>query len=129
MDTGKTKKYYEALPPEDVCQCECCQNYVRQVRSAYPLVADYLQGLGVDIEKPLETWPLESEENGEIDYLDVQYVVLGSRVGFRKTKISDVCIEIAESHPPTNIRDAHFVIQADRVRLKWQIPSDPGLQE
>lgn len=119
MDARKTKEYYAALTSDDLCQCDRCQNYIKQIKSAYPLVAEHLLSFGVDIAKPFETWPLEPDEDGYILYLDVQYVVLGSRDGFTKTEISGVGIDIAESHPATDISDAHFVIQLCPIRLKW----------
>ena len=61
MDTEKTRAFYSQLSGKDICGCAYCQNYVRQIRAAYPEAADYLSRLGVDVEKPLETMPLEQD--------------------------------------------------------------------
>ena len=119
MDVVKTRNYYRTLPPEDICQCRDCQNYIRNVKSSYPLIAEYLQNIGVDIEKPFETAPSGPGPNGIIYYFGTQYVVLGSEDNFKKTKISDVCIYVAESHPVTDVIGEHFVIEMNILCLKW----------
>lgn len=119
MNARKTMDYYVALSPDDICQCAYCQNYVRGVKSSYPLVADYLQSMGIDIEKPFEAMPLEPDEEGNIEYLGVQYIVLGSKDDFESASIGDVRIDTSESHPSTNIEDEHFVIEVSPICLKW----------
>ena len=52
-DIEKTREYYDCLSRLDLCGCSCCQNYVREAKSAYPEVVEYLFGMGADIEKPL----------------------------------------------------------------------------
>lgn len=119
MDIRKTKDFYEALTPDHICQCSYCQNYIKEIKRSYPLVADYLQSIGVDIEKPFETMPLEPDEEGYIEYIGAQYIVLGSKDDFKKTMISNVRVDITESHPSTGIKDEHFVIELFSVRLRW----------
>lgn len=119
MNIEKTKAYYKALTSDDICSCAYCRNYVGQIKSAYPLVADWLQNIGADIEKPFELCPVGPDDAGNIIYWGAQYVVLGSRADFRRTKIDDVDIEIAESHPCTEIDEEHFVIEACPIYLKW----------
>lgn len=77
-DIEKTRAYYRNLGPENICSCAYCQNYCVRVMTAYPEVARYLDSLGVDIEKPFETSPLEPDENGYLEYCVCQYVVFGS---------------------------------------------------
>ncbi len=36
MNIEKTKKYYDDLTDADICDCEYCRNYVREVKAAYP---------------------------------------------------------------------------------------------
>lgn len=99
MDTEKTRAFYSQLSGKDICGCAYCQNYVRQIRAAYPEAADYLSRLGVDVEKPLETMPLEPDETGQLEYAGPQYIVCGTPEGFTETQIGSVRIEIAASHP------------------------------
>lgn len=118
MDVKKTSEYYESLQDNDVCQCGYCQNYVREIKAAYSKVSGYLSTMGVDIEKPFETDPLEPE-NGYLEYISVQYIVMGNRDGFQKTIIDEVNIDLAQSHPSAAIEEEHFVIEIFPIRLKW----------
>lgn len=59
VDAEKTRQYYQAMGPGEPCSCNNCKNYYARFKAAYPAAAEYLAGLGVEIEKPLETSPLE----------------------------------------------------------------------
>ena len=63
MDKERTKAYYAALPPDELCGCEYCRNFAAHVAGAYPLVAAYLEGLGVSIEKTFESFPSTVKEH------------------------------------------------------------------
>lgn len=80
INIEQTRQYYTEIKTEDLCDCDYCKNFYLQVKEAYPLVADYLNALGVDIEKPLETSPLEPV-NGMLEYCVCQYVVFGKTSG------------------------------------------------
>lgn len=118
MDVQKTKAFYEGTGIGDLCQCAYCRNYVQQIGSVYPEVAEFLETLGADIEKPFETSPLEPE-NGYLDYISAQYIIMGSREGFQNGMINEVSIRIADSHPATGIPEEHFVIELFPIRLSW----------
>lgn len=119
MNVQKTKEYYEKLNTDDLCQCDYCRNYYKQIKSAYPLLAEYLLNLGVDIEKPFETGPLEPDEDGYIEYIFIQYIVYGGCDDFEKTTINAINVDIAKSHPSTEIKETHFVIEVYPIHLKW----------
>lgn len=119
MDIEKTKLYYEQLNYNNLCDCVYCKNYICSVRSAYPGISDYLSRIGVNIEKPFETIPLEPDASGYIEYICAQYVVLGHPDDFEKASISSVNLSISESHPATAINEPHFVIEIYPIRLKW----------
>lgn len=110
MDIEHTKEYYARLTEDDLCQCEYCRTYVREIRSALPRLAEYLERLGVDIEKPFEVIPLD-ETADEMAYLAVQYVVIGSAEDFEETAVEDMDVFVTDSHPMTGIAEAHFVIE------------------
>ena len=124
LSIKETKQYYDSLTAEDLCNCAYCRNYIREIRNAYPKVAEYLLTLGVDIEKPFETIPLEPDETGGIEYLSSQYIVIGNTDGFIKTVIDTVTVDITDSHPLTNIDKPHFVIEIYPVRLKRTVQKD-----
>lgn len=125
MDLEKTKAYYAALEPDELCPCARCQNYMRQIRSAYPQVAKALEALGVVVEKPFEAMPLAPNGDGTIFYLGPQYLVLGSRGGFQATQVSGVSIDFADSHPPAPLEEEHFVIELSLICLPWREESPP----
>ena len=64
MDVRKTKHYYDVSAGDYVCTCEYCRNYVKEIRHAYPELSEYLETMGIDIEKPFETMPIEPDESG-----------------------------------------------------------------
>lgn len=84
VDAEKTRQYYQAMGPGEPCSCNDCKNYCARVKAAYPAAAEYLAGLGVEIEKPLETSPLEPGADGMMEYCACQYVVLAAA---RKTTV------------------------------------------
>ena len=47
IDIEQTRQYYMSIKTEDLCDCDYCKNYCLQVKKEYPLVADYLNTLGV----------------------------------------------------------------------------------
>lgn len=123
MDIGKTKRYYADLRNSDLCQCDNCRIFYGKVKSAYPLVAEYLEGIGVDIEKPFELWSVEISKGDKsgtdrmIMYPDAQYIVMGNCDSFIETEICGVKISVTESHPVTDIKENHFVIEASSFYL------------
>ena len=118
MDIEKTRQYYKQLTEEDICNCAYCRNYVNKIRSAYMDLARYLDELGADIEKPFETIPV-GLENGIMFYSGVQYIIIGSVDGFKETSLGDLSVFITDSHPMTNIKEDHFVIEISPIYLKW----------
>lgn len=118
MNAEKTRQYYASLTEADICDCAYCQNYIREIRAAYPELAAYLDQLGVDIEKPFETIPV-APVNDMMFYSGVQYVVLGAADHFEETDVGSVRVSIAGSHPMTDIKENHYVIEAAPIYLKW----------
>ena len=110
MDMDRTKEYYARLTEDDLCQCEYCRTYVQEIREAMPRLAAYLNSLGADIEKPFEVIPLD-ETAEYMEYLAVQYVVIGSAEGFQENTLEGMDVSVTDSHPMTNIEEDHFVIE------------------
>ena len=110
MDIERTKQYYAKLTEEDLCRCDYCRTYVREIRKALPRLAAYLERLGVNIEKPFEVLPLD-ETAEYMEYLAVQYVVIGSAEGFEENALEGMDVFVTDSHPMTDIEEAHFVIE------------------
>lgn len=130
MDIKKTEDFYKTMDTDHyICKCDHCQNYIKEIKRSYPLLADHLQSMGVDIENPFETIPMEPDEEGYIEYIGVQYIVLGSKDAFAPTRVSDVEIGIAEFHPATNVEGEHFVIELRPIRLKWVMENPSATKE
>lgn len=118
VDIAKTKEYYAAIADSELCDCSYCHNYRLQIKSAYREVAEYFTTLGVDIQKPFETSPLEPDENGMLEYCCCQYIVLGNCEPEYHHRIGDVEFRVATSYPGTGIEQEHFVIEFSPVRLR-----------
>ncbi|MBQ6553548.1 MAG: hypothetical protein IJL83_08060 [Clostridia bacterium] len=96
------------------------QKLYKKVKDSYPLFDEQLQGIGVDIEKPFETIPIEYEE-GVVQYTGVQYVVFGDRNIFVPLSTGDVCISVTDNHHATDdIQAAHFIIEAAPLYLPFE---------
>ena len=97
------------------------KNYCARVKAAYPAAAEYLAGLGVEIEKPLETSPLEPGADGMMEYRACQYVVLGSCEENYRHTVGGVEVCKARFYPETGVKEEHFVLEFSPIRLKgWQ---------
>ena len=118
VDMTKTKEYYAAIDNSELCDCSYCRNYRLQIKSAYPEVAEYLASLGVHIQKPFETSPLEPDENGMLEYCGCQYIVFGNCEPEYYHRIGDVEFRVATSYPSTGIEGDHFVIEFFPIRLR-----------
>lgn len=122
MGFQKTREYYDSVSDVDLCHCAYCRNYIQQIKRAYPSVDQYFEAIGVDIEKPFETMPLEPDDNGQICYLAAQYIVMGSSNDFETQSIDGVEVNISLSHPSTDgIEGDHFVIEISPICLDWKV--------
>lgn len=119
IDIEQTRHYYETIKMENLCDCNYCKNYYGRVKATYPLMADYLNTMGVDIEKPYETSPLEVDENGNLEYCCCQYIVFGDCDVAWQYEIGGVEFRIATSYPNTGIQQKHFVIELFPIKLKY----------
>ena len=119
VDVSATRDYYNSITDSALCNCGYCRNYRLQIKSVLPEVATYLEALGIDIEKPFETSPLEPDENGTLEYCSCQYIVFGSCDPEYRHRIGDVEIRIATSYPSTGIEQEHFVLELFPVQLKF----------
>lgn len=121
VDAEKTRQYYRGIGLGELCSCNDCKNYYARVKAAYPAAAEYLAGLGAEIEKPLETSPLEPDADGMIEYCACQYVVLGSCEENYRHTVGGVEVRRAVFYPTTGVQEEHFVLELSPIRLRaWQ---------
>lgn len=119
INITKTKEYYASIEESLLCDCSYCQCYREQVKTVYPKVAEYLDLLGIDIEKPFETSPLEPDEKNMLEYCCCQYIVFGKCDPEYSYKIDDVEFRIAVSYPQTGIEEEHFVLELFPIWLEY----------
>ena len=119
VNISATKNYYNSITDSSLCDCGYCRNYRLHIKAAFPKVAAYLNSLGIDIEKPFETSPLEPDENGMLEYCCCQYIALGNcELGYHH-RIDNVEFRIATSYPSTGIEQKYFVIEMFPIQLKY----------
>ena len=119
VNVSKTKEYYDSISKDLLCDCGYCHSYRSQVKSIFPEVSEYLKSLGIDIEKPFETSPLEPDENGMLEYCGCQYVVFGVCESDYHHRIDNVEFRKATSYPRTGIEQEHFVLEFFPIKLKF----------
>lgn len=123
-DIEKTQAYYNALGPENICDCAYCRNYCARVKKAYPEAARYLASLGVDIEKPFELFLPEPDEDGDLEYSMCQYIVFGTCRKEYHHQIGEVKFGVSDCHPNTKIEEEHFVLDVYPMKLKFEAEDD-----
>lgn len=123
VDIEKTRTFYSLSEVKMFCDCNYCRNYSAQIKSTYPEVDAYLATLGIDIERPYETSPLEPDADGFLDYCSGQYIVFGACHKGYHHKIGNVEIRLANSYPSTGIKEKHFVLEFYPIRLKYTSPA------
>ena len=119
VDIAKTKAHYNSITETSLCDCAYCCNYRLQVKLAFPKVAEYLYSLGIDIEKPFETSPLEPDEKNMLEYCCCQYIAFGKCDPEYSYKVDNVEFRIATSYPHTGIEEEHFVLELFPIWLKY----------
>ncbi len=118
----ETRRYYQSLPAEALCDCAYCRNYYLQIRGKYPRVSAYLDSMGVDIAKPFETSPLEPDENQMLEYCACQYIVFGRCSDDYRHQIDGVELRLAHSLPSAGIPQEHIVLERAPVKLPVILP-------
>ena len=119
MDIEKTKEYYAGMRREDCCTCAYCQNYIDEVKAAYPELDAYLQSLGVDIERPFELFiPLEEDDGQNFLFYGVQYLICGTSDSSVEKEIGDNVIQITTDHPTPTYEGECFIIDCAPIKVK-----------
>ena len=117
-DKKRTEAYYAALAEGELCHCAYCRNFYARVKAAYPLTVVFLAELGADIEKPLETMPLEPE-NGFLEYC-AQYLVFGECEDDFSFENGETECRKAVSHPSIEAEEPYFVLECFGVTLRFE---------
>ena len=118
VNVSGTREFYHSITESSLCDCGYCRNYRLQVKSAFPMSL-CIWILWAFHQKPLETSPLEPDENGMLEYCCCQYIALGSCEPEYHHKIADIEFRAATSYPSTGIEQAHFVLEFSPIKLKY----------
>jgi len=111
VDLEKTKEYYKTVID---CECGCCQNYIRSIRGMFPEIEAFLAEFGIeDIAKPDDIWGGYDKDDEEIDYIYVNYSIVGKmeqegKLNFEFPQHPGIKVEIGESLIPHGKADEVF---------------------
>lgn len=83
-DIEATTDYYRNL---SLCECADCRNFYAQVKTALPMLTDFLSKLGIDVSRPDEISSVFNHAEGKEDYLMVAYTVCGKIITSGKYEI------------------------------------------
>ena len=75
VDIEKTRRYYRDLTP---CTCRYCRHLYSHIQGVFPELEAFLSEFGIDIAKPDETAPFETEDS--FFYSFAGYTVCGKTV-------------------------------------------------
>lgn len=117
-DLEKNISYYNRSDL-DLCSCEYCENYYRNIKNKFFKLESYFKSIGVDILKPFELVPIEYYGDKMIEYTDCMYIVFGECEDSFSTTIDKISLYKAKSHPDTGILEPHFVISFGPIILDW----------
>ena len=120
VDIEKTKEYYNT---HSLCDCVCCRNYYKQIEQELPKLKEFLDDFGVDISKPDEIMSVENE--GFIDYLNVDYTVCGNVINMSEYEIDiydNLFLNIVVTEgfaSPNEQTGEYFTLSVTNIRLPW----------
>ena len=120
VDIEKTKEYYNT---HSLCDCVCCRNYYKQIEQELPKLKEFLDNFGVDISKPDEIMSIENE--GFIDYLNVDYTVCGNVINMSEYEIDIydklfLNVIVTEGFASPNEQTGeYFTLSVTNIRLSW----------
>ena len=120
VDIEKTKEYYKT---HSLCDCVCCRNYYKQIEKELPKLKEFLADFGVDISKPDEIMSVENE--GFIDYLNVDYTVCGNVINMSEYEIDiydNLFLNVVVTEgfaSPNEQTGEYFTLSVTNIRLPW----------
>ena len=120
VDIEKTKEYYNT---HSLCDCVCCRNYYKQIEQELPKLKEFLDDFGVDISKPDEI--MSDENEGFIDYLNVDYTVCGNVINISEYEIDIydklfLNVIVTEGFASPNEQTGeYFTLSVTNIRLPW----------
>ncbi len=106
-----------------MCDCVCCRNYYKQIAKELPKLKEFLDDFGVDISKPDEIMSIENE--GFIDYLNVDYTVCGNVINMSEYEIDiydNLFLNVIVTEgfaSPNEQKGDYFTLSVTNISLPW----------
>ena len=120
VDVEKTKGYYNT---HSLCDCVCCRNYYKQIATELPKLKEFLADFGIDISKPDEIMSIEND--GYIDYINVDYTVCGNIINSSEYEIDiydNLFLNVIVTEgfaSPNEQKGEYFTLSVTNIRLPW----------
>ena len=121
IDLDATKKYSAT---HNLCDCADDRNFYVQSREKFPKLTEFLEELGLLIDRPDEIGSVTY--NNEVEYLFISYTVVGKILEFDKYEIDmfdgDLFLNIVIDNwyvPNEQTTDEYFTVTVYNVTLPW----------
>lgn len=114
IDLDATREH-SSFASEDHCTCGYCENYYRAVKLCYPGLKPFLKRFGLDIDGPVEMYPIEPTL-----YLS-GYRVTGRILKFGNSPMMVDGIPV--SADPREER--YFMLEVGEMHLPWLLAEHP----
>lgn len=104
----------------ELCSCPCCRNYYAQVCERLPELAAFLREFGIDAARPDEAMSVEND--GRIDYIEVDYTVSGQIKTAKRDEIELGGLRITAVDgfvSPNEQTGAYFTLSVTGIVLPW----------
>lgn len=123
FDKNITSKYYENYL--ELCQCESCENFYKNVKFISNDVKDFLVQFGIDITKPIEQESIVADKSRQLVENTVYYAVNGNVIFSSNydIQLGQSTIEVVpdELSPNTDISQPYFVFAVRDIWLPWTV--------
>lgn len=123
FDKNKTSTYYENY--SDLCECESCKNFYKNVGFIPNDIRNFIEQFGIDITKPIEQESIIADKSQKIVEYTVYYAVNGEIISSSNSDIllgeSIVQIVPKELSPNTDIPQPYFVFSVCDIWLPWTV--------
>lgn len=123
FDKNITSKYYENYL--ELCQCESCENFYKNVKFISNDVKDFLVQFGIDITKPIEQESIVADKSRQLVENTVYYAVNGNVISSSNydIQLGQSTIEVVpdELSPNTDISQPYFVFAVRDIWLPWTV--------
>lgn len=119
IDCKKNRKFYNSYT--DLCDCDMCKFYYKNIKKYYPNLAKYLYERNIDIQKPLEIGYPYLDDKGNLDYPLVQYIVIGDCKNDFLLSFDDILVTKGKLYPEVDIDESYFIMDIFNVTFDKNI--------